>query len=147
VLTTTSARRVVSASLSADDQGAAHPGDKARVDLPDGSEVTGRIASVGAVAKSSQGGGASIDVTIRLPAHGVPKLDKAPVSVSIARQRLRGATAVPVIALLARPGGGYGVEVVAGGRTRLVAVTPGLFADGWVQVEGVRPGQRVAVPQ
>jgi hypothetical protein len=54
---------------------------------------------------------------------------------------------VPVIALLARPGGGYGVEVVAGGRTRLVAVTPGLFADGWVQVEGVRPGQRVAVPQ
>ncbi|MCW2991435.1 MAG: Peptidoglycan-binding domain 1 protein, partial [Solirubrobacterales bacterium] len=103
-------------------------------------------AAVGAVAQAGQDGGATIAVTVALPPHGVPRLDKAPVSVSIARQRLRRVSAVPVVALLARPGGGYGVELVEHGRRRLVRVTPGLFADGWVQVDGVRPGQRVAVP-
>jgi hypothetical protein len=146
VATTTSTRREVTASLSADDQGAAKRGDRVFVDLPDGSEVRGRIAEVGAVATTSQDGGSTIDITVALGARGLPRLDQAPVSVAIARRRLRSATAVPITALLAKPGGGYGVEVVDPGRTHLVAVTPGLFTDGWVQVQGVRPGQRVAVP-
>lgn len=147
VLATTSLRRQVTASLSADDQGAAKAGDRADVDLPGGGSARGRIASVGAVAKASgQDGSSTIDVVVTLPAKGVPPLDKAPVSVSIARRRLRDATVVPVVALLARPGGGYGVEVVDGQRTRVVEVRPGMFADGWVQVDGVRAGQRVAVP-
>jgi hypothetical protein len=146
VVTTTSTRREVTASLSADDQGAAKAGDRVEVDLPDGRAARGRIASVGTVAHAAQDGSATVDVTITLPAHGIPRLDQAPVSVAIARDRLRGAIAVPVTALLARPGGGYGVELVAGQRTRLVTVTPGLFADGWVAVDGVQPGQRVAVP-
>ena len=54
-------------------------------------------------------------------------------------------------ALLAQPGGGYAVEVTgAGGRHRLVAVTPGLFDDaaGLVQVtgSGLAAGQQVVVP-
>ena len=61
------------------------------------------------------------------------------------------AVAVPVVALLARPGGGYGVELVEGTRRRLVAVTPGLFANGYVEVTALHrgalhTGYRVTVP-
>ena len=148
VVTTTSVRREVTASLPAEDQGAAHEGDRVDVALPDGSLARGRIATVGAVAKAAaEDGSPTIDVTVTLPAHGIPKLDQAPVSVSLASRRLRDAVAVPVIALVARPGGGYGVELVEDEARRLVPVTPGLFADGWVEVGGLRPGQRVAVPE
>jgi len=53
---------------------------------------------------------------------------------------------VPVNALLARRGGGYGVEL-AGGR-RIAPVQAGMFADGYVEVSGgsIREGTRVVVP-
>ncbi|MDQ3690877.1 MAG: efflux RND transporter periplasmic adaptor subunit, partial [Chloroflexota bacterium] len=56
--------------------------------------------------------------------------------------------AVPVAALLARPGGGYGGEVVAGGRRRVVPVRTGLFAGGLVEISGrgIREGVKVALP-
>jgi membrane fusion protein, multidrug efflux system len=43
---------------------------------------------------------------------------------------------VPVGALLALAEGGYGLEVVEGSTTRIVAVETGLFADGKVEVSG-----------
>ena len=52
-------------------------------------------------------------------------------------------------ALLALAEGGYAVEVVdAQGTTTLVAVDPGLFADGFVEVTstGLEPGMVVLVP-
>jgi hypothetical protein len=54
--------------------------------------------------------------------------------------------AVPVQALVARAGGGYGLQRADG---RLVAVTPGLFADGYVEVTGraVGAGDRVQAPR
>ena len=91
-----------------------------------------------------ESGASSIDVTVTLPARHVPSLDQAPVSVSVASERRRDAVVVPVIALIGRDGGGYAVQLADGS---LVKVTPGLFADGYVEVEGVRPGQRVAVPE
>jgi ABC-type glutathione transport system ATPase component len=44
--------------------------------------------------------------------------------------------AVPVVALLALPKGGFGVEVVDGARTRIVPVRTGMFAAGQVEVSG-----------
>ena len=54
---------------------------------------------------------------------------------------------MPVNALVARRGGGYGVELAD--SHRIVAVEAGLFADGYVEVSGrggIREGTRVVVP-
>ena len=78
-------------------------------------------------------------------------LDQALVEVAITDQTVHDVLAVPVTALLARSGGGYAVEVVAGdGTHHLVPVRLGLFDDaaGMVQVSGagLAAGQRVVVP-
>jgi Putative peptidoglycan binding domain len=72
------------------------------------------------------------------------------VQVALAVQSARDVLAVPVSALLALAGGGYGVEVVTpSGARHLVAVTAGLFAAGQVQVsgDGITAGTRVEVAQ
>jgi multidrug efflux pump subunit AcrA (membrane-fusion protein) len=90
-------------------------------------------------------------VTIRLTGRRPPgRLDEAPVSVDLARETRRGVLAVPATALQATAGGGYAVEVVErDGTQRLLRVEPGLFADGYVEVEGpgLREGMRVSVPR
>ncbi len=72
------------------------------------------------------------------------------VQVSLTVQSVRNVLAVPVSALLALAGGGYGVEVVHGpGSQRLVGVRTGIFAGGRVQVTGagIAPGTKVVVAQ
>jgi peptidoglycan hydrolase-like protein with peptidoglycan-binding domain len=139
-----STRRQVSVDLDADRQELARIGRGVTVDLPTGRTVRGRIFSVGSVARS---GGrdepATVAVGVRLSVRG-GGLDQAPVDVGFERARARGALTVPVTALLAQAGDGYAVEVPGRG---LVRVTPGLFADGRVAVEGsLREGERVVVP-
>jgi hypothetical protein len=90
-----------------------------------------------------------IDVTVAVPGGRRPgPLDEAPVTVAIRRRSRRGVLAVPLIALLARPGGGYALEV-AGRRGRLLAVRIGLAADGYVEVfgKGLSDGLRVVTAQ
>ena len=48
-------------------------------------------------------------------------------------------------ALVATGDGGYAVEVVDGGSTSFVAVEPGMFNDGMVEVDGITPGTDVVV--
>jgi hypothetical protein len=72
------------------------------------------------------------------------------VQVSLAVQAARGVLAVPVSALLALAGGGYGLEVVTpSGAHHLTGVTTGLFAGGQVQVSGpgIAPGTKVVTAQ
>jgi len=67
----------------------------------------------------------------------VAGLDQAAVSVNFQQQVERGVLSVPVTALLATPGGGYAVQTVnQAGVHKLVPVSPGLFAGGFVQVSG-----------
>jgi hypothetical protein len=75
-------------------------------------------------------------------------LDQAPVNVNITTQRADGVLAVPVNALLALQGGGYGVEVVSGSSHQLVGVTTGLYSNTLVQVSGtgITTGTQVEVP-
>jgi multidrug efflux system membrane fusion protein len=157
-LTTTTTHRIVTIDLDAADQRSAKVGARAPVELPDGTTVPGRVASVGrvATASSSQDGGGdpTITVTVHLTSHrGLGHLDAAPVSVRLARSRRHHVLAVPVTALVATQGGGYAVEVARGElRPRTVPVTPGLFANGYVEVTplhrgALRDGTKVTVPE
>jgi len=70
--------------------------------------------------------------------------------VNIPVQSVRHVLAVPVSALLALAGGGYGLEVVTpSGAHRIVGVTAGIFAVGRVQVSGpgIVAGTKVVVAQ
>ena len=158
VLDTSSTRRVVTIELDAALQSLARKGDRVQVTLPDQSTVRGRIADVGRVAREKESADAAdpgaasgaeqelvIDVTVRLTSkRRLGRLDEAPVSVGLAQESRKNVLAVPVEALVARRGGGYGVELAAG--RRIVPVETGLFADGYVEVSGIREGTRVVVP-
>ena len=115
-------------------------------------EVTATISSIGAVAEattdeSGQTTGAAIELIVELPAGTATGLDQAPVDVNVVTDSAEGVLAVPVTALLALLGGGYAVEVPDGETTRLVEVAPGMYADGYVEIEGeVAEGDTVVVP-
>ena len=176
-LTATSTRPVVTIALDAGQQTEVKKGNKVSVTLPDGTTTPGVVSSVGTVATSSassggsggaggaggQGGSgdsgsssgsgsATITVLVSLTdPKAAGGLDQAPVTVGITTGSASNALVVPVTALLAQPGGRYDVEqVTAGGRHRLVPVTPGMFDDasGLVQVTGtsLAVGDHVVVP-
>jgi hypothetical protein len=92
-------------------------------------------------AGSSDSGGSdsspTVTVTITLD-HAPPgaSLDQAPVNVNITTQTARNVLAVPVNALLALVGGGFGVQVVTGRTTRLVGSPPACTATPWCRSAG-----------
>jgi peptidoglycan hydrolase-like protein with peptidoglycan-binding domain len=116
----------------------AFAGERVSIVLPSQATVPGTISATGS---------AQLTVTPRgATGAGV----NVQVQVSLAVQSARDVLAVPVSALLALSGGGYGLEVVgASGVHRLVAVTAGLFASGQVQVSGagIVAGTKVVVAQ
>ncbi len=154
VLTTTSLRRRVSVALDTAKSELAQKNARVKVVLPSDEEVGGRITSVGKVATRSpaQEGDASsadvdatIEVKIRL-SRAATRLDQAPVTVRFEESRRKDVLAIPVTALLARPGGSFAVQLVRpGGNRRVVEVKAGLYAGGYVEIAGVglRPGTRV----
>jgi len=157
ILTGTSTGRVVTIDLDADQQGEVATGDKVTITLPNGQTTPGTVTSVGTVATTPSGGGSggssptiTVLVTPDDPAAS-GTLDQAPVQVSITTGSAKNALVVPVDALLALAGGGYGLEVVsAKGAHSYEPVTLGIFddANGVVQVfgRGVVAGQRIVVP-
>jgi peptidoglycan hydrolase-like protein with peptidoglycan-binding domain len=71
-----------------------------------------------------------------------------PVQISLTVQSVHDVLAVPVSALLALAGGGYGLEIVEpSGAHRLIGVRTGIFAGGLVQVSGAGlvPGTKVVI--
>jgi multidrug efflux pump subunit AcrA (membrane-fusion protein) len=163
VLDYTSTTRLVTVALSPSLSAQVQAGDAVTVDMPDGhTRLPGRVAGVSTVATtaSQPGGGAvqtqngappaTIGVTITFddPSRATA-LDQAPVTVDVTTQSVQGVLAVPVNALLALAGGGYGVEVVdADGQHRQVAVQTGIFDSSRVQVSGagLAEGMQVVVP-
>jgi hypothetical protein len=88
-------------------------------------------------------------VTITLTGHRhVKGLDQAAVSVNFEQQKATSVLSVPVSALLATAGGGYAIQEAAPPQ-KLIPVTPGLFAAGFVQISGpgVFPGLQVTDSQ
>ena len=143
-----STERRVTVDIPATRQRLARKGDTVTVELPTGEDARGRIVQVGKVAEqpTEEDGDPTIEVTIELRGKAArgSGLDQAPVDVGFAVERRDDVLAVPIKALLARQGGGFGVEVADGGTTRIVDVEPGLYADDFVEVEGdLQEGQSV----
>jgi multidrug efflux pump subunit AcrA (membrane-fusion protein) len=157
VLETTSTRPMVTVDLPTDKQSLVSKGQSATVELPDGRSIDGSIASVSKVAESEtdpetgEEGDPTISLEIRLGRDArTGSLDQAPVDVDLEKDRAEDALTVPVNALLALAEGGYAVEVVeADGSTHLVAVEPGMYADGIVQITGdeLEAGMKVVIPE
>jgi len=159
VLDATSPRHAVLMQLDVNLQAQLHAGTQVIVTLPDGSQAQGSVATIGtvAVAQETGGGGpqngppnATVPVTITLTNSAAGgNLDQAPVLVDVTFDVHRSVLAVPVMALLAVPGGTFGVDVVESGQRHLVPVVTGLFDDrGVVEVSGagLHEGMLVEVP-
>ena len=118
-------------------------GEAVSIVLPSQATVPGTITAVSALSSTS----GQLTVT---PSGATGMGTNVQVQVSLAVQSARDVLAVPVSALLALAGGGYGLEVVTpSGAHRLTGVTAGLFASGQVQVAGpgIAVGTRVVVAQ
>jgi hypothetical protein len=159
VMTTTSTRRVVTVALDTADLSLAKRGRTARITFPSGQTTRGRISSVGTVAESSSdssdpaaddSGTSTVDVTIAITGKAkIPNLEDAPVTVELVEDLRRDVLAVPVESLVGTAGGEYAVVVSDADGRRQVPVEVGLFADGYVEVEGegLREGMAVEVPE
>jgi membrane fusion protein, multidrug efflux system len=158
LLSSTAVGRTVTVALPVADQRLARKGAKVTIELPSGQTAKGTVTSVGTVAELPEASGAgqepsatdaTIDVLVTLddPKAGAG-LDEAPVTVRLVSQQRKGVLTVPVAALLALKEGGYGVQVIAGGNAKTVAVKLGMFADGRVEVSGpgITAGTKVGVP-
>ena len=173
VLTATSTTPAVVVDLDVSEEYLVKLGDAVTVVLPDGTTtVGGHIETVGTVATCPGGGGvgtggsngsadqspcsstgsnSSPTVTVTITLDSIPAgatFDQAPVNVNITTQTAGHVLAVPVNALLALAGGGYGVDVVTGKTSHLTGVTTGLYSDTLVQVSGssLAAGTLVEVP-
>jgi hypothetical protein len=174
IMQTSSTQLVVTVELDASKQSEAVTGEPVTVEMPNSQVVDGRISAVSPVAQSSSsassgsgaggssnsggngsssssgtGSGSTVPVTVVLSRHlATGGLDQAAVSVNFEQQVESNVLSVPVTALLATQGGGYAVQEAAAPH-RLLPVTPGLFAAGYVQVSGagIYSGLRVTDSQ
>ncbi|HEU5108035.1 MAG TPA: peptidoglycan-binding protein [Micromonosporaceae bacterium] len=153
VLTVTATARVVSVTLDVDDQRLARKGTAVRLTTPDGERVGGKITKVESVVEEGDAPDAEsetkIEVTISVdkPA-AVAGYDQATMEVDFTASERKDVLTVPVAALLALAEGGYGLELIEGSTSRIIAVETGLFADGRVEVsgDGLTEGTTVGMP-
>ena len=160
----TTTTRAVSVPLTPDDP-TVTAGQPVTIVLPGGTSTPGVVTAVGPPpptasgssssssdsSSSSSSSSASTVLTVTpADAAATGSVDGEAVQVSLAVQSVRHVLAVPVAALLALAGGGYGLEVVEpSGQHRLIGVQTGVFAGGQVQVDatGLQPGTKVVVAQ
>jgi peptidoglycan hydrolase-like protein with peptidoglycan-binding domain len=157
----TTGRRTVTVPLNPD-LPPVEAGEAVSIVLPTNATTPGTVIRVGPAGEagtagaagrrsgnSAQSASAQLIVAPRRPA-ATGTGAGVPVQVSLPVQSVAAVLAVPVAALLALAGGGYGVEVVSpSGAHHLVGVLTGIFAAGRVQVSGhgIAAGTRVVVAQ
>jgi Putative peptidoglycan binding domain len=116
-----------------------------------GAQSGSSSASTSTCSSSGSGTNSGPTVLVTVTLDSTPAgstLDQAPVNVDITTQTAAHVLAVPVNALLALQGGGYGLQVVTGTTSHLVGVSTGIYASNMVQVSGkdISAGTRVEVP-
>jgi peptidoglycan hydrolase-like protein with peptidoglycan-binding domain len=157
VLTYTGTVKAVTVELETSDRRLAEKGAEVEVTLPGETAVTGKIDEVSTLIDPGEGQDAEpttkIEVVIWLTsakARAAAKdLELASVDVAFTAETRENVLTVPVTALVALREGGFGVEVVSGGRSSYVAVDTGLFASGRVEISGngIAEGTVVGVPK
>ncbi|GAA3450497.1 peptidoglycan-binding protein [Dactylosporangium matsuzakiense] len=152
ILAYTSTTPVVTVDLDTSDQRLAKSGTAVTVKLPDGRSATAKISAVQTIIQPAQGNEpAKTKYRVTIVPDDVKAfdgLDQMTVTVTFTAGKRENVLAVPVQALLALAEGGYGVQVVEGGTTKVVAVELGLFAAGKVEITGagISAGTVVGMP-
>ena len=122
------------------------------IELPDESVIVGTVREIGKIAvipEANLAGEPYLEVSVSLDGGvSLPEWTGAPVIVSITKEVAQNVLAAPVTSLLALLGGGYALEVLDQGSTKLVPVDVGIYADGWVEVDGsgLEPGIEIVAP-
>lgn len=136
ILTYSGTKKFVTIPLDVSLQHLVTKGDTATVVLPDGTDVKAKVSSIGKVAQTIEDKQfVTVNVTLT-DQSAVPDLEAAPVTLKIVTGQRKNVLTVPVNALVALEGGGYGLEVVANGQSTYLAVKTGMFANGLVEVSG-----------
>ncbi|QFY12242.1 HlyD family efflux transporter periplasmic adaptor subunit [Nonomuraea phyllanthi] len=153
VLTYTGTSKVVTVTLETEDQRMAKKGAKVEVTLPDGKSVKGKVTEVATVIEPGEGQDSEpqtrVEALVSIGSSASAKgLDKAAVDVTFTASKREDVLTVPVAALVALREGGFGLEVIDGGKSRYIGVETGLFAGGRVEVsgDGLTEGMTVGVP-
>lgn len=138
--------RVVTVALRTSQAALAPVGGTAHLTLPDGTSADGTVTTAEVVTVEDQ---QQLVLTVTPTGAVLDALaEGTPVTVGLDRTVATDVLAVPVTALVALSGGGYGVEVVQpDGGTAYVPVTTGAFAGTSVEVSGgdVAEGDEVVV--
>jgi peptidoglycan hydrolase-like protein with peptidoglycan-binding domain len=154
LLTVSGTSRVVTVELEVSDQRLAVKGATVTVELPNGKSAQGTISAVTTVVEPAKGDSEAttkIEVTVSLPEAdqaSITGFDQATVDVTFTAAERKNVLTVPVAALLALAEGGYGVQVVENGASRIVRVETGLFSGGRVEIsgDGLAEGMTVGMP-
>ena len=147
VLTVTSTKRIVTATVSQRDAERLAVGTKVRVRINGtGDAMPGEVTDL--QPSASQDGGSKVDVSVSFDAGNRQLPAAASAQIDAEGTTEKGVLSVPIAALVAGDGGKYSVDVVQrDGTTKRVRVTPGFIADGRIAITGgVSEGDEVVVP-
>lgn len=139
VMTVTSSGLIIDSSLGVADAKLVHPGDRVLVEEQDlGLRTRGRVAEVDATPGTRKVDPNRFYFSV-VPSGTARAVVGASVKLTIAVHSTRGRVlAVPISAVSVGGDGSSRVSVRRRGRTRLVRVIPGLAAEGFVEVRGIR---------
>ena len=141
--------QIVEIQVDVADRNLTNEGSKVEIELPDESIVIGTVRQVGNLAVVPQEGDPFLEVLIVV--EGSTEYFEwtgAAVTINVTKELAKGVLASPVTGLLALLSGGYALEVVTATGTILVPVETGIYADGWVEINGsgLQPGTEIVVP-
>jgi multidrug efflux system membrane fusion protein len=141
ILSVSSTDKVADVDLDSGKANLVAPKDAVTVELPNGKDTPGKVASVGTETQSSDpDADPTVPMVVRL---NRPKdaaaFDSGSVTVSIEQSRDEDVLSVPVTALIALAEGGYAVQVVdpaAASGYRLLAVKTGTLTEDYAGISG-----------
>ena len=141
----------VNSSIEVANQDLVGVGLSVSIELPDENIIAGTISDIGEIAVIPLGnqGEPYLEIVIAIDeVESFPEWTGATVTVSVTKKLASDVLAAPVTSLLAVLGGGYAIEIIENGLTKLVPVSVGLYADGYVEIDGdgIKEGTEVIVP-